>query len=313
MPKKPEVPPRWGHAQRAQVPSAGSLACWVEGSMQETVASVAWRDLFGVHGPAAEPQGSLRTQCRNQAPPHSASIPHLAPDPPPANPTTNQHHPNDQQPEPADQAHPAARDAPTEKPPTPQPSAALVSAAAEQQGSLRTQCRNQAPPHSASNPHLAPDPPPANPTTNQHHPNDQQPEPADQAHPAARDAPTEKPPTPQLSAALVGARKPMTEPTGQAPAWPGRRCHPFGGPRERWGANLCSRPQTEPQNLFGGATCRGIRCRGRFSATLRRQATECHCGISPRRTRRQTVWWFGCASQIRCADTRSFGGRSRFA
>ena len=30
----------------------------------------------------------------------------------------------------------------------------------------------------------------------------------------------------------------------------------------------------------------------------------------PRRTRRQTVWWFGCASQIRCADTRSFGGRS---
>ena len=128
MPKKPEVPPRWGHAQRAQVPSAGSLACWVEGSMQETVASVAWRDLFGVHGPAAEPQGSLRTQCRNQAPPHSASIPHLAPDPPPANPTTNQHHPNDQQPEPADQAHPAARDAPTEKPPTPQPSAALVGA-----------------------------------------------------------------------------------------------------------------------------------------------------------------------------------------
>ena len=128
MPKKPEVPPCWGHAQRAQVPSAGSLACWVEGSMQETVASVAWRDLFGVHGPAAEPQGSLRTQCRNQAPPHSASIPHLAPDPPPANPTTNQHHPNDQQPEPADQAHPAARDAPTEKPPTPQPSAALVGA-----------------------------------------------------------------------------------------------------------------------------------------------------------------------------------------
>ena len=128
MPKKPEVPPRWGHARRAHVPSAGSLACWVEGSMQETVASVAWRDLFGVHGPAAEPQGSLRTQCRNQAPPHSASNPHLAPDPPPANPTTNQHPPNDQQPEPADQAHPAACGAPTEKPPTPQPSAAPMGA-----------------------------------------------------------------------------------------------------------------------------------------------------------------------------------------
>ena len=249
MPKKPEVPPRWGHAQRAQVPSAGSLACWVEGSMQETVASVAWRDLFGVHGPAAEPQGSLRTQCRNQAPPHSASNPHPAPDPPPANPTTNQHHPNDQQPEPADQAHPAARDAPTEKPPTPQPSAALVSAAAEPQGSLRTQCRNQAPPHSASNPHPAPDPPPANPTTNQHHPNDQQPEPADQAHPAARDAPTEKPPTPQPSAALVGARKPMTEPTGQAPRVAGTQMSSVRGSARAPRSQLLRPPQSRAPEL----------------------------------------------------------------
>ena len=122
------MPPRWGRAQRAQIQRAGSLASWVEGSMQETVASVAWRDLFGVYGPAVEQQGSLRTRCRNQAPPHSASDPHLARDPPPANPTTNQHPPNDQQPEPADQAHLAARDAPTEKPPTPQPPAAPMGA-----------------------------------------------------------------------------------------------------------------------------------------------------------------------------------------
>ena len=220
--------------------------------MQETVASVAWRDLFGVHGPAAEPQGSLRTQCRNQAPPHSASNPHLAPDPPPANPTTNQHHPNDQQPEPADQAHPAARDAPTEKPPTPQPSAAPFGAAAEQQGSLRTRCRNQAPPHSASNPHPAPDPPPANPTTNQHPPNDQQPEPADQAHPAACGAPTEKPPTPQPSAAPMGARKPTTERTGQAPRAAGTQMSSVRGSARALGSQLVQPPSNRAQELFRG-------------------------------------------------------------
>ena len=44
---------------------------------------------------------------------------------------------------------------------------------------------------------------------------------------------------------------------------------------------MCGRPKAEPQNLFGGPTYRRIRCRGRFSATLRRQATNVAAGSAP--------------------------------
>ena len=184
--------------------------------MDEKAVSPAPRESVGLNDPAVGQQGSLRTLCREQATPHSASDLRPALDPPPANPTKNQSLPTDQQPEPAARAHPAAHDVPTEKQPTPQPSAAPAGVVPAQHVLLRALCRKQATPHSASDLRPALDPPPANPTKNQSLPTDQQPEPAARAHPAAHDVPTEKQPTPQPSAAPTIAQSLMTVRDGQA-------------------------------------------------------------------------------------------------